>query len=528
MSATGPRWGMTERRRKILGAALIFLLPNFLGFLIFTLGPVLYSLVMSFTDWNLARHTEGGVPISFTGTKNLTDMLGFLPRPMAPETASPSLWLVGLFVAAVGLCFLAYLVWRLRTPIELGEGNPRGRFYLGLLLIGLTTNGVLQSLQDGTWDKQHQLGIGWFVLQLLFVALLAAFCARYLVTNFTGRDLKRVVQQAVALLLLVVGLKVTVMLGEKAMVYWAPSTPRFWLFLYNTLYLMLGLPLGIAGSLLMALILHRTVEVSGWSKRFTLSGATLGTGLFLMFLGWLLGCSADALGFIGVLTAASMVGVLFGTTGFRTIFYLPSLSMGVATFVLWQKMYNVETGPINTFLAYLFDTPVANGLERVIGWWQGVDNFAFTPPEWLKHPDWAKPALIFMGVWGAIGSNTMLLYLAALSNVPGELYEAADVDGASKWQRFWSVTWPQLAPTTFFVVIMGCIGGLQGGFEQARVMTKGGPADSTTTLSYYLYNQAFEANEMGYGCAVAWVLFGMVFVLTMINWRFGSQMVNYE
>ena len=213
---------------------------------------------------------------------------------------------------------------------------------------------------------------------------------------------------------------------------------------------------------------------------------------------------------------------------FRTIFYLPSLSMGVATFILWQKMYNPETGPINTFLTWLFDTGVANQLERLVGWWQNVPDYAFKPPEWLQDPNWAKPALIFMGVWGAIGSNTMLLYLAALSNVPGELYEAADVDGASRWQRFWSVTWPQLAPTTFFVVIMGCIGGLQGGFEQARVMTNGGPAESTTTLSYYLFLEAFESNEMGYGCAIAWVLFGMVFVLTMINWRFGSQMVNYE
>src|SRR5439155_11876456 len=94
----------------------------------------------------------------------------------------------------------------------------------------------------------------------------------------------------------------------------------------------------------------------------------------------------------------------------------------------------------------------------------------------------ARDALVIMGVWIAIGGNNMLLYLAALSNVPEELYEAADIDGASTWKRFWNVTWPQLAPTTFFIVVMSIIGGLQGGFETARVMTEGGPAGTTTTL----------------------------------------------
>ena len=93
------------------------------------------------------------------------------------------------------------------------------------------------------------------------------------------------------------------------------------------------------------------------------------------------------------------------------------------------------------------------------------------PPAWLNDYDWAKPALMFMGFWAAIGSNNMLLYLAALTNVPQELYEAADIDGASRLQRFWNVTWPQLAPTTFFITVMSVIGGLQGGFESARTMT---------------------------------------------------------
>ncbi|MBN2711632.1 MAG: sugar ABC transporter permease, partial [Planctomycetes bacterium] len=149
-----------------------------------------------------------------------------------------------------------------------------------------------------------------------------------------------------------------------------------------------------------------------------------------------------------------------------------------------------------------------------------------TPPEWLANYHWAKPAIMIMGLWGSIGSNNMLLYLAGISNIPQDLYEAADIDGASKFQSFWHVTWPQLAPITFFIMIMSVIGGLQGGFEMARTMTKGGPAGATTTLSYFIYTEGFETGRLGFASAVAWALFGLVFLCTMFNWKFGSRHVN--
>ena len=124
--------------------------------------------------------------------------------------------------------------------------------------------------------------------------------------------------------------------------------------------------------------------------------------------------------------------------------------------------------------------------------------------------------MMIMGFWAAVGSNNMLLYLAGLSNVPQDLYEAADIDGAGRFQRFWHVTWPQLAP----------ICGLQGGFERARVMTNGGPAGATTTLSYYVYTEGFETGRLGYASAVAWALFALVFTVTMFNWKFGNRYVN--
>ncbi|HQY88674.1 MAG TPA: sugar ABC transporter permease, partial [Tepidisphaeraceae bacterium] len=147
-------------------------------------------------------------------------------------------------------------------------------------------------------------------------------------------------------------------------------------------------------------------------------------------------------------------------------------------------------------------------------------------PQWLTDIRWAKPSIMIMGFWAAIGSNNMLLYLAALSNVPQDLYEAADIDGASRFQRFWNITWPQLAPTTFFIVILGVIGGLQGGFETARIMTNGEPAGQTVSLAYFVYNQGFVTGALGYSSAIAWALFLMVVVVTLFNLRFGSRFVN--
>jgi len=148
------------------------------------------------------------------------------------------------------------------------------------------------------------------------------------------------------------------------------------------------------------------------------------------------------------------------------------------------------------------------------------------PPNWLNDVHWAKPALILMGLWMAVGSNNMLLYIAGITNIPAELYEAADIDGAGGWQRFWHVTWPQLAPTTFFIVIMSVIHGLQGGFEQARTMTAGGPYGATTTLSYFVFTEGFDTGRLGFASALAWVVFGMVFVLTLFNYHFGNRYVN--
>ena len=169
---------------------------------------------------------------------------------------------------------------------------------------------------------------------------------------------------------------------------------------------------------------------------------------------------------------------------------------------------------------------VVLGLGQVAGALPQLAADGLQAPEWLADYHWAKPAIMIMGFWAAIGSNHMLLYLAGLSNIPQDLYEAAEIDGASGPQRFWHVTWPQLAPVPFFIVVMSVIRGLQGGFEMARTMTQGGPAGATTTLSYYVYTEGFETGRLGYASAVAWTLFALIFAVTLFNWKFGNRYVN--
>jgi len=319
---------MTSKSRRQVGAALPFVLPNLLGFLLFTAGPVLFSLAVAFTNWNLMRT----VPLQWTGLEN-------------------------------------------------------------------------------------------------FQALLA------------DKD--------------------------------------FHLYAINTVYFLIGMPISIALSLALAVLLLQDLK---------------------------------------------------GVVVYRTLFYLPSFTSGVALMILWKSLYNPEFGPINA------------GIE----WVSSTFHLGMAAPDWLLSTKnlfglqvenvgvdgkqfglGARDAILIMGIWTAVGGNNLLLYLAALTNVPADLQEAAALDGARPWQIFRHVTWPQLAPTTFFIVTMGMIGGLQGGFEQARVMTAGGPSGTTTTLSYYIYTKAFEEFRIGYASAVAWVLFAVIFALTLLQWRYGNRETQY-
>jgi multiple sugar transport system permease protein len=423
------------------------------------------------------------------------------------------------------------------------------------------------------------------------------------------------------------------------------SHPDFWRFLGNTFFFMIGMPFAVAGSLILALLLGR--DMKGTSRKVygqVIAGTLLFSCTIMLVL---IGCGSSAIVILitGVFCGALIMGSAGGSVVYRTLFYLPYFTSGVATYILWKKIYNPYTGPLNTALQPVL-TKVADGVNYLpskaiqSGYyillllmlllftfgisrlrimlsnrnlklsssilplifllipiygcyiWAPVPIMTYLiiagvvitiiynyyilqksyikttyssnasgnalmltalimigefillgigivlfnlpemaidglePPLWLNNYYWAKPALIIMGVWGAIGSNNMLLYLAGIMNVPQELYEAADIDGASGFQKFWNVTWPQLAPTTFFIVVMSVMGGLKGGFEMAKSMTQGGPAGSTTTLAYFIYTEGFETGRLGYSSAIAWIMFIIIFSITIFNWKFGNRYVN--
>ncbi|HDD64545.1 MAG TPA: sugar ABC transporter permease [Firmicutes bacterium] len=215
--------------------------------------------------------------------------------------------------------------------------------------------------------------------------------------------------------------------------------------------------------------------------------------------------------FIPVSMALSLLMALLfnqklkGIAVFRIIYFLPTVCSGVAMALLWKWLYNPDFGLINYLLSKIHI--------------QG--------PNWLSSTKWAKPAIAFMGLWTGLGGFNTVLYLAALQGIPKELYEAAEVDGANAFQKFRYITLPSLTPTTFFILIMSIIGGFQGGFMTAYIMTGGGPAGSTTTIDYYIYNNAYQWLNMGYASAIAWFLFLVIFAITLLTWKYGGRRVKY-
>jgi multiple sugar transport system permease protein len=192
-----------------------------------------------------------------------------------------------------------------------------------------------------------------------------------------------------------------------------------------------------------------------------------------------------------------------GVTLWRTIYYLPSVVSGVAVATLWFWLFHSEFGLINL----------------------GLGQIGIHGPAWLRDPDWALMALIIMSFW-SIGGG-MVVNLAGLQGIPTELYEAASIDGANAWNRFWSVTLPMLSPVLFFNLVMGVIDTFQY-FTNAFVMTNGGPGRSTLFYNLYLYQNAFRYFKMGYASALAWIMFLIILVFTLLIFKSSPYWVYYE
>ncbi len=184
---------------------------------------------------------------------------------------------------------------------------------------------------------------------------------------------------------------------------------------------------------------------------------------------------------------------------FRTVYFAPFVTTLVAVAIVWRYLYHPQYGLIDFALRKL-------GLPAV---------------DWLGDPHWAMPAIILMAVWKNFGYN-MLVFIAGLQTIPTELYEAAELDGAGGWRRFWSITFPMLGPTLLFVGVITMIGYLQL-FAEPYVMTQGGPVRATTSVVLYMYEEGFRWWRMGFAAAIAFVLFVVILLATAVQFRVGKE-----
>jgi len=188
----------------------------------------------------------------------------------------------------------------------------------------------------------------------------------------------------------------------------------------------------------------------------------------------------------------------------RSVYYMPAVVGGVVVARMWQGVFNPIYGILNALLRLL-------GLQG---------------PNWLGEPEWVIPAFLIMALWNVAGAN-MVIYLAGLQSIPTEIYEAAMIDGAGAWHKLRHVTIPMMTPVIFLRLIMGIIGSFQV-FTQAFVMTNGGPSHASLFYVLYLYRNAFQYSKMGYASALAWVLFAIILLLTVLFFRSSERWVYYQ
>lgn len=196
---------------------------------------------------------------------------------------------------------------------------------------------------------------------------------------------------------------------------------------------------------------------------------------------------------------------VWGTKVYRTLFFLPTITPVVASILVWKLLFNPGFGLINYLLSFV-----------------GIDG-----PTWLASETWVKPSLILISLWSSVGGSRMLIFLAGLHSIPPDMYEAASLDGANAMKRFWSITLPMLSPAIFFNIILSVIEGFRI-FTPAYIATQGGPNYASNFFMLYLFNNAFSFLNMGYASAMAWVLFVVVLVLTVFQFRVARRLVYYE
>ncbi|MBT3377874.1 MAG: sugar ABC transporter permease [Lentisphaerae bacterium] len=492
---------MGKRDRHNLALGLAFLGPNILGFLCFTILPLVFSLVLAFSNWDLQLHNMfKDEQIKCVGFAHFTRLL-LQERDFLRFFGNTLFFMMSIPFAIAGSLGAALLLSR-----DLGGGTKRvyGWLIAGAVMVASSVMLVVAGA-GGTAMTILLCGLACGMLVAGSLGGSTVYRTLFYVPHFTS------------------GVAVYILWKKLYNPHTGPVNTVLDPVLTRVSGAVNGIPPGS---------MHAVAWLfAGGAAVFAAFGVR---NLVRMWRSGDLGWAAAVLPAAILSFPVVMAQRWAPTRAAGTMILI--LVAATATYELVQAGRDTERFPA-TFgkglgnalmlsLALMVGAFIALGLAIVIYQLPTWATDGLEPPPWLASYHWAKPAIMVMGLWGAIGSNNMLLYLAGISNVPQELYEAADIDGASRFQRFWHVTWPQLAPVTFFIIVMSVIHGLQGGFEMARTMTKGGPAGSTTTLSYFIYNEGFETGRLGYASAVAWALFIMVFSVTVFNWKFGSRYVN--
>lgn len=229
---------------------------------------------------------------------------------------------------------------------------------------------------------------------------------------------------------------------------------------------------------------------------------------------------------LGLFIAYLLFQKIRGQQAFRVLVFLPYITSTVASAAVWSQLYSADKGLINAVLKGIGFEPL-----RWLNEPQGIfalfmKNFGVALPGWLSGPPLALVSLIIYTTWVFVGYD-ITIFLAGLGNIPADLYDAAKVDGASGWTLFRYITFPLLSPTTFFLLIFTVIGTFQA-FNHIYVMTQGGPGDTTTTASIFIFKQYFEFNRAGYSAALSFILFAVILVLTIVQNKYAGRRVVYE
>ena len=493
---------MASRRRDYqnLGRAIAFLLPNILGVLTFVVFPVVFSVLLAFTNWDLRRHNMfHDAALSFVGLANFVQL--FNDADFVEALLNTLFMMMGIPFSVAGSLFAASL---LSKDTRGGGGRVYG-WLIGAAVLVCSTLMLATLGMGGSAMVILLTGVACGILLMGMVGGVTVYRTLFYTPHFTA--------------------------GVATFILW------------KKLYKPEGGPINAALQPVLNDVSGAVNAAPGWLVR---AGLWVSLGMMMALVCWgmsrlrRLWQDGDLGSYAAILGGAFVaLPVVIGSTWSYTAGLAPVLLIALGGIIVWQIVHVVRGGQqfpckrghqvgtaLMLSLGLLIAEMVMLGVAPVFWHLPGMASNGLEAPQWIHAYHWAKPSLMLVMFWAAVGSNNMLLYLAALTNIPPELYEASEIDGAGRAQRFWHVTWPQLAPTTFFIAVMSTIHGLKGGFEIAKTMTDGGPAGATTTMSYFIYIEGFETGRLSFAAATAWVLFMIIFVMTMLNWRFGDRYVN--